>query len=332
MRTRLFALAALLPLSVIAWTQTPPPVEKKEEPKKEQPAEPKEEEGALKKYSEIVTKKAVSQSGLFKVHRIDDKVLFEIPESMLGRQLLLQAELAELPPNTSYPGEGMGTKVVRFTRRGNKIFLRNSDFSMRATGDDATKLGVTLATLEPILIAFDVQTEGKDEAGKPTAVIDVTSLYTSDMADLSVKGAVGGIGVDSSRSYIDRIKAFPTNIETRSLLTFIGAPPSPFMFGPSRPSSSSVTVHYSLVALPDKPMMGRYKDSRIGYFTQSFSEYGRPENRMIEKEYINRFRLEKKDPNAPVSEAVKPITFYIAREVPLKWRAAIKQGIEDWQP
>ncbi len=327
--TRLFALAAILPLSAIALSQTPPPTEKKEDPKTETP---KAEAGALKKYEEIVTKKAVSQSGVFKVHRIDDKVLFEIPEVLIGREFLMQTELAELPVNQSYPGEGTGVKVVRFTRRNNKLYLRNCDFSVRALGDDATKLGVQLSTLEPIIMAFDVQTEGKSEDGKKTAVIDVTSMYTSDPPDFTVKSAVGGMSVDGSRSYIDRVKAFPENIETRSLLTFMGMPQQSFFFGPPRPSASSVTVHYSLVLLPQKPMMGRYKDSRIGYFTQGFQEYGRPENRMMAKEYINRFRLVKKDPNAALSEPVKPITFYIAREVPLKWREAIKKGVEDWQP
>ena len=135
---------------------------------------------------------------------------------------------------------------------------------------------------------------------------------------------MGGGGVDPSRSYIDRVKAFPTNIETRSSLTFMS----------SGPVSSAVTatIHYSLDLLPETPMMGRLKDSRIGYFTQGFVEYGRPEGRAVPREFINRFRLEKKDPTAADSEPVKPILYYISREVPEKWRPYIKQAIEDWQP
>ncbi|RYG39237.1 DUF5117 domain-containing protein, partial [bacterium] len=102
-------------------------------------------------------------------------------------------------------------------------------------------------------------------------------------------------------------------------------------FGPSN-SATTATVHYSLMLLPDEPMMPRLKDSRIGYFTTDFVEYGRPENRAVERRFISRFRLEKKDPNAALSEPKEPITFYLAREVPEKWRAALKKGIEDWQP
>jgi hypothetical protein len=78
-------------------------------------------------------------------------------------------------------------------------------------------------------------------------------------------------------------------------------------------------------------MASRYKDSRIGYFTTDFTEYGDPENRAVERRFINRFRLEKKNPDAPISDAVKPITFYLSREVPEKWRPYLKEGIESWQ-
>ncbi len=89
-------------------------------------------------------------------------------------------------------------------------------------------------------------------------------------------------------------------------------------------------VHYSMVLLPEKPMMGRYFDPRVGYFTQSYEEYANEENRVERKSFITRYRLEKKDPNAAVSEPVKPIVFYVSREVPDVWKPYIRKGIEDW--
>jgi len=83
--------------------------------------------------------------------------------------------------------------------------------------------------------------------------------------------------------------------------------------------------------LPEKPMMGRYKDSRIGYFTTGFTEYGGPENRAVDKQFIHRFRLVKKDPKSDLSQPIKPITFYISREVPEKWHSAMKRAVEAWQ-
>ena len=288
--------------------------------------------GALRKYSDVVTKDAVSQSGMFKVHRIDERMLLEIPEAMIGRELLWQTEVAELPQSSGYPGTAAGTRVIRFTRRKNKIYLRNVDYSMRTEASGARKVGVDANTIEPILMSFDVLTENGDKA----AVIDATNLFLSDPQDFSVRDAIGTSGADPSRSYIDRVKAYPDNIETRSFLTFSAGFNRMSLFGPSGggPTSSaiSVTVHYSLVLLPEKPMKGRLKDSRIGYFTNGYTEYGGPLNRPVDRQYIDRFRLEKKFPNQPVSEPVKPIVFYLSREVPEKWRAYLKKGVEDWRP
>jgi hypothetical protein len=91
-------------------------------------------------------------------------------------------------------------------------------------------------------------------------------------------------------------------------------------------------IHYSMTLLPEKPMQGRYFDPRVGYFVQPFEDYTSNKNWVVNSRYISRFRLEKKDPKADVSEPVKPITFYVSREVPEKWREYVKKGVEDWQP
>jgi len=285
--------------------------------------------GAMRKYADVISKEAVSQSGMFKVHRIEDRVLFEIPVNLIGRELLWQTEVAELPQNVGYPGSGAGTRVIRFTRRKNKLFMRNVDYAMRTSAEGARKVGIESNSIEPILMSFEVLTENGDKA----VVIDVTNLFTSDPQDFSVRGAIGTGGADPSRSYIDRVKAFKDNIEVRSFLTFSAGMSSFGLFGPTQPNSSSsisATIHYSIVLLPETPMMGRLKDSRIGYFTNGFTEYGNSQNRPTPREYINRFRLEKKFPNQEVSDPVKPIVFYLSREVPEKWRPYLKQGVEDW--
>ncbi len=96
--------------------------------------------------------------------------------------------------------------------------------------------------------------------------------------------------------------------------------------------SYTAVLHYSLVQLPDKPMMGRYFDSRVGYFTRSFEDYAAKRGWMEQRQYINRFRLEKKDADEEVSEPIKPIVFYLSREIPEKWRPYLKKGVEDWLP
>lgn len=310
----------------------PPAAGQATPPKQDAPKPDAKPKSDLKEYKDVVTKDFESQDGMFKVHRSDEKekILWEIPTEKFGRDYLWQTEISELSGGSGYPGFGAGTRLIRFERRKNKIFMRDSKYDMRTNDVGALATGVQAANVNPIIRSFDVQTEGAD--GK-SVVIDVTSLFTSDPQEFQVKMLFGGGGVDPGRSYIQRTKAFPTNVETRSVLTFVGGAPRPAglgVRGGGGGGTSTVTVHYSLVEMPEKPMVGRYKDSRIGYFTVGFNLI--PDNRPVKPlEYINRFRLEKKDPNAAVSEPVKPIVYYLAREVPDKWRPYLKSGIEKWQ-
>jgi hypothetical protein len=316
------ALSALFAFASVALAQTPPPTTPPAQGAPQTPAQkPQAPKPGPKPYDEVVTKEAVSQDGLFKVHRIDERVLWEIPQNMLGREMLWQTEVAQLASSTgAYPGAAAGVQIVRFERRGDKIYLRLVDHSMRASDDDGLKAGVAANTVEPIVGIYNVLAEGKDKS----AVIDVSGLFMSDPADFSVRGVVGGAGVDPSRSYIDKVKAFPENIETKSMLTFSTGGRG------FAASATTALVHYSLVLLPEQPMMGRLKDSRIGYFTQDFTEYGRPDYSAETRRFINRFRLEKKDPSAELSEPKKPIVFYLSREVPNQWRTPMKKAVEAW--
>jgi hypothetical protein len=288
-----------------------------------------------KKYDEVITKDAKTTPGVFAVHRIDDKLYFEIPEDAFGRLMLWRTEVAKGPPGVSWGGMSIGNYVVRWDRRGNKVYLWKVGFAKRADGK-AVRSSVESANQDTIAAAFKVEAEGKDRS----AVILATPLFTTDISDLSVKGAVGSAGgVDESRSYLAEVKAFPTNIEVRSLLTFRGgggggrgraSGGSAAAEGPGR--SSSALVHYSLAMLPEKPMKGRFFDPRVGYFTESFEKYDDPKPWVVRRQFITRYRLEKKEPDKDVSEPIKPIVFYLSPEIPEKWRPYLKKGIEDWQP
>ncbi|HLJ54544.1 MAG TPA: zinc-dependent metalloprotease [Chthonomonadaceae bacterium] len=318
-------------------------------------------------YAEVITDTAKSEPGVFTVHRIGERVLYEIPENMFNRVMLWSTEIAQVPANAGYGGTAVGHKIIRWTRRGNKVYLRLVDTSVRAEGTGAIRTAIAAATLEPIVAAFDVEAEGKDKS----AVIDVTRLLNSDTTEFSVRSRLGGSAVDPTRSYIENVKAFPTNVEVRTLYTFAGggggggfqlpttpdpAPnpnpdpsptptplptpgPRPGRRGPgggapafARGGGSSVTalIHYSMTLLPEEPMMGRLADSRVGFFSDSYQDYGRDEHRVVDRAFINRYRLEKKDLTAKLSEPIKPIVYYVSREVPEKWRPAMHKAVEAW--
>jgi len=269
---------------------------------------------AIKPYEDVVTKEAKTQDGVFKVHRVKETILWEVPANLYGRVFLWQTEVAEVPAGQAYPGIAANHHVVYFERHENSVYLREQHFDIRSQAKDGLATGVEMANISPILAAFPIQAEGKDKS----AVIDVTKLFTSDQAPFSAGTRVGGSGVDLSRSYIDRVSDFPTNIETRSMLTF------------QTPEAKTALVHYSLDLLPEKPMKPRLFDDRVGFFKTNFTVYGRPEEKAVSLAYIDRFRLEKKDPSAALSDPVKPIVFYLSREMPDKWRPWIKTGIENW--
>ena len=149
--------------------------------------------------------------------------------------------------------------------------------------------------------------------------------------------------MDTSRSFLEEVKAFPNNLETKVLATFRlgggggeGLPRGPRDGGVRRdPTQSAVTVmlHHSMMILPEVPMTPRVYDERVGFFTVGFEDYGDIENHQVENvRFITRWRLEKQDPAAAVSEPKQPIVFYVGREVPDKWKQCVKKGIEAWQP
>jgi hypothetical protein len=291
----------------------------------------------IKPYTDVVTAEADTKSGVFKTHRVGTKLYFEIPTAELGKDFLWLTTVAATPQG-GYNGIAGADLMVRWERVGDKVFLRQVRTRNRAVGSQALELGVAMSNVHPIIMAFNVEAVSPEGS----AVIDVTNLYTTNPPEMDVASTLRVGSLDASRSYLDKVKAFPTNIEVRSVLTFRAgaAPPAGAGGGPGgggrggggQSPSNTALINYSMVKLPESPMMGRLYDDRVGYFTESFIEYGNPDQVAKERRYIARYRLEKKNPRATLSDPVKPIVYYVSREVPEKWRPYIKKGIEDWKP
>ena len=276
----------------------------------------------------------VSLAGLFTVHVVCDHVLFELPAAMLDRDMLLNTEFAALSTGSDYvaPGSVVDSRVVRWVRRGNKVYLENVRYEMWAPNMANLQRGVEDASLRTVLRAFDAVAEGNDG----TPIIDVTGLFATDVPDgfgREYKQHFHMTSVDPKRSYIQSVKAFPRNIEIRFYQTWV--PDSKELLRSTEddpiPSALGFVFHTSMLLLPDKPMLGRYEDERVGYFSTAFDDYGTNEHSKVRRAFINRYRLEKKDPQAEVSEPVTPIVFYLSPEVPDRWRPYLKQAVEDWQ-
>lgn len=279
-------------------------------------AKPATKPGEPKPYKDVITAEAKSDKGLFTVHKIDEKIYFEIPVALYNKDLLWQTEIAQTGAGVGFGGTHVGEKVIRFSRHNNTIYIRSVSYSIRGDGKTAIQRAVDITNVSPIIAALPVEAEGEGKS----AVVNVSKFYAEDAGPVPAAPAIGG-GPDASRSFVDRIKSFPLNIEAQVQVTYNrGGGPVTTM------------VHHSLVLLPEKPMLGRYADSRVGYFTEGFSDYGSNEHGVVDREFAARYRLEKKDPKARVSDPVKPIVYYVSREVPEQWRKYVKEAIEDWKP
>ncbi len=289
-------------------------------------------EPAPRPYNRVVTPNAKSRDGFFKVHRIGSRLLFEIPKAALNKELLLVVRGARVPVNAGYGGQQLGPRrVVKWERRDNRILLRNVSFETVADPNLPIAQAVSQSNLDLIIAAFNVDAYGPDSA----AVIDVTRLYTAPPPEIGPGNQFRG-NPDPTRSFIEKALSFPTNVEIEALLTIPAAPGAPAAaanpFQPAASGSSSLVLHWSMVKLPEKPMMPRLADKRIGFFSLNQIDYGRPEQRAQNRQYIVRWRLEKKDPSAAKSEPVKPITYYVDPATPDWLKPYVRKGIEAWQP
>lgn len=295
------------------------------------PGQVPESPSPIRPYERIVTRDAKTDDGVFTVHRIRERVLYEIPKAMLGREFLLVTQIARTTEGAGYGGQPVSHQVVKWERQGDRVLLRSINYDIVADQKLPIAKAVQAANFDAIVMSFPVQAVGKDDA----PVIDVTRLFTSDVPETSARQQVRARGFDSSRSFVERAVSFPENIEVEAVHTFNNPPDVPGVPaapGPPRTGSASVLMHYSMVLLPATPMQPRLFDERVGYFSLEQWDYGKDEHRSPHREYINRWRLEKKDPNAALSEPVKPIVFYVDPVTPPKWVPYIKRGVEAWQP
>src|SRR5213596_1445839 len=287
---------------------------------------------ALKPYNQVITAGATTDAGIFIVHQSGEKLFYEIPKAMFGREFLLVADQRGTIRGVRYAGEEISNRIVVWERMGNKVFLRIVSYAMRADSTQPVSRAVRLSNIAPIIMSFDVASWHMPDSN---AVIEVTKLFTTDVAELNLHQS--GIRIrrmDPARSVIDRARSFPRNIEVSALQTFeVDSVPGP-AGGPPNRSLSTITMlmNYSMVLLPDQPMMARLCDDRVGFFNISFEDYDEDRVSGPRRCFIKRFRLEAKDPNAAVSDPIKPIVWYIDPATPAKWVPWLIKGVEMWEP
>jgi len=283
-------------------------------------------------YAQVITREAVTDSGVFLVHRIQDRLYYEVPRAMLGREFRLVVDRRGTIRGVGYAGEQISARVVRWDRLGNHVLLRMVSYAMRADSTLPVSRAVDLSNTPPIVKSFDIAAWSPRDSN---AVIEVTSLFTTDVAELNARQL--GVRVrrfDPARSFVERARSFPTNVEVTALQTFEvdSVPGAPGGNADRSINSLTIPTNFSMVLLPDRPMRPRVCDNRVGFFAVRYEDFGADQAKVPTRCYITRWRLEPKDPNAAVSDPVKPIVFYIDPATPEKWVPWLIRGVGAWEP
>ncbi|SDE74252.1 protein of unknown function [Mucilaginibacter pineti] len=295
---------------------------------------PKKE--GIKKFSEVITDKTKADSGLFNTYKVDGKYYYEIPDSLLNREMLVVTRYVKTPTGLrtfgqQYGGEQLNQQVWKWEKHDKQVFIRVPSYSIRADSTSDMYESVKNSNLDAVLASFDIKAFNKDTTG---VLIDVTDFFNGDIAAIGlsddVKKAYKVMGVDNSRSYIDTIKSFPINTEARTLKTYRSGE------SPTDNSNGAVTfeLNTSMLLLPKVPMKARLMDARVGFFGQQQTDFGTGKQKSDVTAYIHRWKLEPKDPAAyakgELVEPKKQIVYYIDPATPKKWVPYLIAGVNDW--
>ena len=285
-------------------------------------------------YNDFI-KDAVTKDGLFKIHTIKDKIYFEIPNEVLGKDLLIVNKISSVPAQINNAGINKGinyeNKLIRFYKdeKNNKVWAKTFDPKISVNKKDNIALSVRDNYVESIIEGFEIKTYGKDSA----VVVQVNNVFngtSKSFNNLFDNIGMGG-SVRTKDSYIEEVKSFPQNVVIKSQLT------TQVSEGKTTAEKADLTVGTTtnIVLLPE-PMVGRFSDDRVGYFTTPKVYFSDKQQRVDNKELITRWRLEPKEQevgkylSGQLVEPKKPIVYYIDPATPKQWQQAIIDGVHDW--
>jgi hypothetical protein len=279
-----------------------------------------------------VTKDATKKEGFFTTWTKKENFYWEVKPNQLKKPFLLNAHFSKgIGTAFQLGGLPIADGMVHFERQGERLFLVLPNVRITATGpDSAYRYAVENSFGGSVVQSFKIEAE-KDS----TMLVDMTPFFVSDGLDLSTRlraGTTKTFRFDKERSAVTSHKTFPKNIEVEALLTYspndrenlslLSVPDNRFV---------PVSIHYSFLQLPEEPYVPRFADERVGYFIDTWKDMSHDYKDDFWVRAINRWKLEKKDPTAAVSEVKEPIVFYLDRTIPAEWRPYVRAGVEEWQ-
>jgi len=293
----------------------------------------------------IVIKDAKKIDGLFTLWQREEKAWIELKPDDFGKPFFLSPKIATgIGEASLFGGLMQRPQVVEFRRVHNQVQLIavNERYVAKAGTPEGRAIA---AAFSPSLLSSAV-VASQPHPERKSVLVEVNSLFLNDMLGLAMdlqRTYRQGYAFDARNSAITTLRGKPDMVALEVLAHYatgsIALPQPGMPAGAPVPSvpravpdarSFFMTLHYSLSRLPEDPMPARIADARVGYFTARYEDYGDDLARVPTVRHIARWRLEKKDPSAALSEPVKPIVYWLDRTIPLKYRDAITAGILEW--
>ncbi len=286
-------------------------------------------------YNNLITSDAITSSGVVDVHYVGDKIYYEIPDSLLGRDFLMVSRVASVPSNFfgfTSSGSKTAEQVIAFEKVRGKVVIRQRSYNSVAADSLPISRSVRANNFEPVITTFDIKAIGPDNN---TTVFEINSLFENDVQAISgLNGRLRSMyevrRLDANRSYIDTVRTFPQNVEARHVMTYEAMNP------PSSGGTNTISLlmNQSMVLLPKEPMKPRHHDYRVGWFTVNQLDFGSTEQKAATRSLIRRWRLEPSDPEAyargELVEPIKPIVYYVDPGTPDEYVQTVIDGVEDW--
>jgi hypothetical protein len=301
----------------------------------------------LKSYNDVITAKSITKTGLFKVHKVDERYYFEIPDELLSREFLFTTRLSKVPTGSPrFGGDLMNGIIVSFEKAvGDKLYVRAvTSVAQSDPGNELAK-AVKNSTIDPIIMVLDLKARTTD--GK-SSVVDMTDFFLKDNLisgfHAAVKKQMGTGTPAADRSAILSMNAFPTNIEIKSMKTYALGAATPAVGGdgeaPGTPTPSSVGVTFeisnSVMVLPKNAMQIQTSDPRVGYQSDSYYVFSDEQQKVDQRRFLIKNRLEVKPEDlnrykaGKLVEPKEPLVYYIDPATPKQYRKYMLAGINNW--
>jgi hypothetical protein len=273
-------------------------------------------------------------TGIFTIYFKHDSIYLALAPRQLERDYLLVTEISQGIGELGLDGGAtVRSDLVRFHREGDRVELWVVNPRMVAAPGTPMARAVAYSFGHSVVQSFPIAA-ARDTSG---VLVNVSPFFLSDWADIGTvfqtamtqRKLTGAVTFDDKRSSLQSLRLFGANLEAEVRLTF-QTPRNLGLETVADYRSIPIGIHYSLLELPATPMRPRLADDRVGYFVSALKDFSRDTAESFFVRYVSRWRLEKKNPGAALSEPVQPITFYIDRTVPIEWRPSVRAGILEW--